>query len=92
MTTCNNIIKFNIYKISGKYVLVSWLIRIQRLFQHKFGYIVPLGLPYFPDYKPRLFFQKFQGSGLYTGATYVRTFPKKTCTIHCTLGRASIST
>ena len=22
------------------------------------------------------FFQKFQGSGLYTGATYVRTFPK----------------
>jgi len=33
-------------------------------------------LPYFPDYKPRLFFQKFQGSGLYSGATYVWTFRK----------------
>ena len=36
---------------------------------------VLLHVPYFPDYKPRLF-QKFQCSGLYTGATYVRTFPK----------------
>ena len=33
-------------------------------------------LPYLPDYKPQLFFQKFQGSGLYSGATYVRTFPR----------------
>ena len=37
-------------------------------------------VPYFPDYKPRLFFEKFRGSGLYTGlytgATYERTFPK----------------
>jgi len=32
--------------------------------------------PYFPAYKPRLFFRKFHGSGLYSGAAYVRTFPK----------------
>jgi len=39
-------------------------------------------IPYFPDYKPRLFFQKFQGSGLYSG---VRTFPKTThYTLHAT--------
>ena len=38
-------------------------------------------LPYFPDYKPRLFFKKF----LYSGATYVRTFPKTThYTLHAT--------
>jgi len=46
-------------------------------------------LPYFPA---ATFFQKFQGSGLYSGAAYVRTFPKKPRTTHCMLCRASIST
>jgi len=43
---------------------------------HEYQKCNKCSLPYFPDYKPRLFFQKFQGSGLYSSATYVRTFPK----------------
>ena len=48
-------------------------------------------LPYFPDYN-RDFFFKNLGYDLYSGATYVRTFPKKPRTTHCTLRRSSIST
>ena len=42
----------------------------------------------------RDFFQKFRSSGLYSGAAYVRTFPKNHIlhAAHCTLRHASIST
>ena len=40
-------------------------------------FLVRQQVPYFPDYKPRLFFKNFRLAAYIPGATYVRTFPKK---------------